>query len=730
MLSKYIGKVISQIRRKFPQHPDFADLRADEVPQWWTKLRPLFETECIRFHFLLLGSDFTFGETATRSLYQDNGNKNSGKLVINDYISAINLYSILRRLMKDASLDCNRGGKLQQRCWLAILYQAVGRGGEIKRQDFTEWMWHPTYEALDIGWTELKLLEKYAMPMVPHRNHFLNDFYHCLASFWAVERGLFRSDGDERAIANFLFPDLHSLNGSGVTKKVTAVIRENLPEGCPADIVSSLSAKSTRRGSITQLCTHRSIRGLDACGRSGHATGTSIDSYLDKTFIARGLCDGKALGGFMDVDADIKVPRLECLGVHTEVAIQELMKQLFVVSVPSFLPRGSLHVVLRTCTASLTMYHRMVTQELRSANAVATKLRNSARSALITDTCFPNKSPESLLDDWSDIIKTDYQERNPEIARATPDAIQMATVMNQQTKLMIQMKSMMGDMQVNYRQHSSSQQSAISGLQNDVASLRGELALANSKLSVFKTPDAATRRRLHAAVDQAGGEDGANKRPRIEDSPAAAPTAQGDIPPHQLATDPQQAPARAPPPAAAPPPRELVYGAEARRTAEGNSNKDMFISLVLQDLYRRRLLKAPVWTDIDPPRHDYKERSFLKIALELVESVITAEEREAFTADGTSAADLEKFSKSIEKRCMSQILLYEGGSREVETQTGTTKKATYLAVGRRVREYKKVLKPLTGGNQDPPLQERPPAPDPKTPPDNRSMISFMVARRK
>ena len=94
-ISKYIGKVISQIRRKFPQHPDFADLRADEVPQWWTKLRPLFETECIRFHFLLLGSDFTFGETATRSLYQDNGNKNSGKLVINDYVSAIDLYSIL-----------------------------------------------------------------------------------------------------------------------------------------------------------------------------------------------------------------------------------------------------------------------------------------------------------------------------------------------------------------------------------------------------------------------------------------------------------------------------------------------------------------------------------------------------------------------------------------------------------------------------------------------------------
>jgi hypothetical protein len=113
--------------------------------------------------------------------------------------------------MNDAVLDCNRSGKLQQRCWLAFLYQAVGWGGKIKRQDFTEWMWNPKYEVIDIGWTELKILEKYAMPMVPHRNHFLNNFYHCLRSFWAVERGLFRSDDqDDHAIANFVFPNFMS----------------------------------------------------------------------------------------------------------------------------------------------------------------------------------------------------------------------------------------------------------------------------------------------------------------------------------------------------------------------------------------------------------------------------------------------------------------------------------------------------------------------------------------
>ena len=135
----------------------------------------------------------------------------------------------------------------------------------------------------------------------------------------------------------------------------------------------------------------------------------------------------------------------------------------------------------------------------------------------------------------------------------------MAAMMNQQTKIMIQMKSVMVDMQVNYRQHSSSQQSSISGLQNDVASLQGELALANIKLAIFKTPDApvtysATRRRLHSAVDQSGIEDCDKKRPRIKDAPYTGPAAQVDVPPCKLDPSLQQDPVCAPPPAAALPP--------------------------------------------------------------------------------------------------------------------------------------------------------------------------------
>ena len=104
--------------------------------------------------------------------------------------------------------------------------------------------------------------------------------------------------------------------------------------------------------------------------------------------------------------------------------------------------------------------------------------------------------------------------------------------------------------------------------------------------------------------------------------------------------------------------------------------------------------------------------------------MIKVEKREAFTSDGTSDEELKKFGKSVEKRCMSQILLYEGGIQEVEAQTGITKTENYLAVGMQVRQYKKALKNLTG-NQDLPLQEPPPSPDPKT--GNSSILGFMVA---
>lgn len=141
-LTKYVGKTVKLIRNKFPGHPDFDGLKENEVPKWWTTMRPLFETQVTRFH-MCLGSDFTFGDTTVRPLYSDNGNgpvaEGPGAPEI-EYVSKIDLYSILHKQMKDSNLHTHENGTLQQRCWIVILFNAVGRGGEIKFQDFSDWM--------------------------------------------------------------------------------------------------------------------------------------------------------------------------------------------------------------------------------------------------------------------------------------------------------------------------------------------------------------------------------------------------------------------------------------------------------------------------------------------------------------------------------------------------------------------------------------------------------------
>ena len=116
-----------------------------------------------------LGSKFTFCETAVRPLHSDNGAAGFDLPTTHDFVSVIDLQSVLKSLFHDAVLHCDREGKLQQRAWLSTLCSTVGRGGKVKFQDYGDWMWHPKYEVTDAGWTELKLTKMHAMPMAPHK---------------------------------------------------------------------------------------------------------------------------------------------------------------------------------------------------------------------------------------------------------------------------------------------------------------------------------------------------------------------------------------------------------------------------------------------------------------------------------------------------------------------------------------------------------------------------------
>jgi hypothetical protein len=86
--------------------------------------------------------------------------------------------------------------------------------------------------------------------------------------------------------------------------------------------------------------------------------------------------------------------------------------------------------------------------------------------------------------------------------------------------------------------------------------------------------------------------------------------------------------------------------------------------------------------------------------------VITVDERSAFAAAG-GTADLERYSQTIQKKCMDQMLRYEGGDPAVEAQTGSNKKGTYLAIGGRVRLYKNFFENID--RQFRPAAARPPS---------------------
>jgi hypothetical protein len=110
------------------------------------------------------------------------------------------------------------------------------------------------------------------------------------------------------------------------------------------------------------------------CSRTGHSTGTNLDSYADDRNVVRGIAAGKALAGWSNVRASVNVPSFECIRSYdpaTAKNVDSFIERLFVVSLPDFQPGGHLYRVLETCAASLVMYHNQVTTELNADNVIS-----------------------------------------------------------------------------------------------------------------------------------------------------------------------------------------------------------------------------------------------------------------------------------------------------------------------------------------------------------------------
>lgn len=104
----YIGQHFADVRKLVPDHLDFKNIGDQDSPSWYTKLRSAFQTASDRYQ-QLSGGEARFGAVKIRPLYQENHSNTTASVDdndIDDFISAIDLKYIFRKLVMDADLGC------------------------------------------------------------------------------------------------------------------------------------------------------------------------------------------------------------------------------------------------------------------------------------------------------------------------------------------------------------------------------------------------------------------------------------------------------------------------------------------------------------------------------------------------------------------------------------------------------------------------------------------------
>ena len=684
-LVKYVGRIIAWLRRAFPDHPDFKELNPNDQqasPDWWSRIKPKLENE-IDDLLQRFDNDFSHGAIAVRPLYYKNtyGSIGRGDDTSRDIVSMIDLEYMLQQLFKDAVVGNNiTDGPMQHRAWLTILYNAIGRPGEAKFIDTSNWTWHGRFDVVDIQWLETKTKSVQAMPMFPDKCYYLLDFYHAIGSYWAVEGGLFRTD-DQSPYATYLFPLLHKMADNSVASKILNTIRDLLPEDMKKELKQSFSGKSLRQSSITELLIDPDLSYSDVLGRSGHESGTTIDTYQDKMNIATGIRGGKKLAHW-SADADVKVPKLD--GLPTD-SVYKMMDKLFTISVPMkrFAQGGELHMVLRTCTASLIMYHNDILSDSLTggtSNAMVSKLSRAANDAKISDERYPGANADFVLAKWSDEIKTRMESDNPDIIKVTSDGAQTAAAVNQQSHMLqnVWTEITLLRSEIKEKDHTND------AMKSEMQQLRIECAELRIALQRYEgTPGSAKKRKKATPSSSA-----------VASEAAAAAATSGTTAVTEAA-------------AKVRPMMNLTFSNTAKSVASGPKGEGVTISALLSDFSIANRLAQGAWKEVGVTGTEYNEPQCVKNTLELCQFVCTSEEQESIrNGKSLEKEALLQLADTIGKRAFDKMWTLEGKDPEQEKVSMKKKgsqnslKPTYLAVGKRVRVYKQAVVIHKGINKD------------------------------
>ena len=743
----YMGKHLLFIRLEVaPTHPDFQHcVNDDDYPTWYTSFRSEFENACNRFQLLHQGDEIFSGHDI-HPLYRKTDNDKAGHFPH----AKCDFRGVMLYLWKNAT---RRNKMMEEAAILCDTADAVGRPSESKFGNFSEWYYDWLLQCTNTPWTESKTLRNYGMSRICD-DSFYFDWYANMGAFFMCEDGLARDEDQVRkGQMNSVFPSLQDVSNNAVTKRLTAAIRASL-DGVPNDIRKKFSAKSLRKGTITEIAMTSFITIIEVCARSGHSTGTCIESYMDAMNPLRSLPAANALHG-NPLNMKPVMPQMDAVGRPNREQVEKLMDELFRVDVPEFQRGKRLNIILEICCASLIRHLPEIVRLCGGHCLVASTLFQAAEKIGLKDARFPNRDPSGVLLEWSKIVGEDYKQnfntkKLEAIGPSTHDSSAMYKMLSQVAGDVKELKDSKKDLELEL----ASQKGVVAYQTQQIAALKTELEKERSKTkAIFKqfypsptgsptTRSTAKRRRRDVVMEDAMNPNlGENS---LESSSSAGDTCGGgnSLMPLEESKDEETTSGPVTPAASAPTATmRLVYTNEAFELSEGKGgNKGEMLRDVLLEMSRAGSLpdECAKWsTMLDSyPERWKRNRANLSRCLELVAFAGNKDDVDILAKgnlSGVSDKDLADAAARLVRAAHGKLLEFEGSSLENNDKAKRQLKTLVTGLSARIKKYKEacwIAKGKIGKDKDAPLLELDvlrkyeKEQEPGTPDGHRNLMSY------
>ncbi len=490
---QYIGKHLDDLRRNVvPNHPDFEGLKEVEHPDWWTQLRKGYTDEANRFQAKNPG-DEVFGHPDVIPLYRDLRHRRGGK---DDWPDDPRVMVDVRMILLSLWKKKETGDQNMEFSNLVYdTFDACGRGGEVKFQNYNDWRFDHLLQVVDAPWQETKILDCYSRAGLSD-DDWVFDFYVQKGAFYMCEKGLYRTEEQvKKGFEHAVYPSLHDRSDNGVAKLIGNILKKQVANklGKDWEDLERVTSRGLRSGSISQLSMFPNISVFQATALTGHSIG-NLRSYLDARNIVKALPAANAIHQNKSLYTESVLPTLQSIKAHpggaNEEVFKKLMSSMFTVNIEDFSPGGKHYIILVTCALSLIRHYRNIIKDCGAANVITRKLISHASTVNLSHLGNPYSKPAGCIETWCDLINADILKRQKiKEAEALKDDHKNSVIMGLMTSIATDVKE---------------QKDQSAGLVDNLATARSteiqlvdELEKCRTSLARLEAENASLRQQLH-----------------------------------------------------------------------------------------------------------------------------------------------------------------------------------------------------------------------------------------